>query len=463
MRVRKSVWGLASGDETLYWYGRAVAEMRRRPIVDPTSWRFQAAIHEYVRAWDPLAEDGEELPSEDEQARYWTQCQHASWYFLPWHRMYLHQFERIVAAEVKKLGGPDDWALPYWNYSAGAPSRLLPAAFRVPASADNPLYLPDRDPACNAGEPFADARDVDLGDCLDETVFEHDPASGGSSFAGAITAFSHAGAFAAHGVLERVPHGSMHGAVGGESGWMGSFHTAALDPIFWLHHANIDRVWEVWRRLERGATNENTADDRWLEGVSFGFFDVDRMPVEMRAKDVVSIEALGYAYDDTSDPLPALAAAMKKAPVPKVAPRLVGATPASTVLDARATRVVVPVQPPAAAAAPRRVFLNIENMTASSRAPSYDVYLNVPESDDPAKHPELFAGRLSMFGLMEASRASAQHAGSGLNHVLDVTRLVRRLANESGWDPSKLRVSFVPSGQFGGAPVTVGRVSLYYQ
>ena len=23
--------------------------------------------------------------------------------------------------------------------------------------------------------------------------------------------------------------------------------TAALDPIFWLHHANIDRLWEWWR------------------------------------------------------------------------------------------------------------------------------------------------------------------------------------------------------------------------
>ena len=24
-----------------------------------------------------------------------------------------------------------------------------------------------------------------------------------------------------------------------------------LDPIFWLHHANIDRLWEVWRGLPR--------------------------------------------------------------------------------------------------------------------------------------------------------------------------------------------------------------------
>ena len=27
---------------------------------------------------------------------------------------------------------------------------------------------------------------------------------------------------------------------------MGAFETAGLDPLFWLHHANIDRLWEVW-------------------------------------------------------------------------------------------------------------------------------------------------------------------------------------------------------------------------
>jgi hypothetical protein len=31
--------------------------------------------------------------------------------------------------------------------------------------------------------------------------------------------------------------------------------TAAQDPIFWLHHANIDRLWERWLQLGGGRAN----------------------------------------------------------------------------------------------------------------------------------------------------------------------------------------------------------------
>src|SRR5256885_10879756 len=56
------------------------------------------------------------LPPTSETEEMWDQCQHGTWYFLPWHRGYLAAFEAIVAKTVKELGGPADWALPYWNY-----------------------------------------------------------------------------------------------------------------------------------------------------------------------------------------------------------------------------------------------------------------------------------------------------------------------------------------------------------
>ena len=46
----------------------------------------------------------------------------------------------------------------------------------------------------------------------------------------------------------------VHVLVGGSDpnsnlpGLMSDPDTAGLDPIFWLHHANIDRLWEVWRQ-----------------------------------------------------------------------------------------------------------------------------------------------------------------------------------------------------------------------
>jgi hypothetical protein len=117
VRIQEDVTKLTRWDDTLLWYAKAVASLRAKPLTDPTSWRYQAAIHAYRRELDPLAVDGEALPSNADQSRFWGKCQHGGWYFLPWHRAYLACFEQIVRAEIVKLGGPDAWALPYWNYS----------------------------------------------------------------------------------------------------------------------------------------------------------------------------------------------------------------------------------------------------------------------------------------------------------------------------------------------------------
>ena len=44
-------------------------------------------------------------------------------------------------------------------------------------------------------------------------------------------------------VIEGNPHGHVHDMVGGD---MGEVPTAAADPIFWVHHCHIDRLWAAW-------------------------------------------------------------------------------------------------------------------------------------------------------------------------------------------------------------------------
>src|SRR4051794_7776382 len=63
VRVRKDVYKLASTDKTLEWYGKAINELKKRLIKDPTSWRYQAAIHGYDRSEDPLKKSSDVLPS----------------------------------------------------------------------------------------------------------------------------------------------------------------------------------------------------------------------------------------------------------------------------------------------------------------------------------------------------------------------------------------------------------------
>jgi hypothetical protein len=125
MRERKDVYNLPSGDDTLDWYDKAVGRMKSLPITDSLSWGYQGAVHGTVTTLTPSI------------TGFWAECQHGSAFFLPWHRMYVLHFERIVARHIEDLGGPADWALPYWNYTTSDPRTLsLPPQFCNPTRPD---------------------------------------------------------------------------------------------------------------------------------------------------------------------------------------------------------------------------------------------------------------------------------------------------------------------------------------
>jgi len=317
VRIRRSVLSLPANDPILVFYGSAIAAMKTKRISESSSWRYQAAIHDYIRADDPLAVPSD-LPLPADSTTFWSTCEHRGWFFLPWHRMYLHHFEMIVLSEVIKQGGPTDWALPYWNYSASDPNaKLLPEAFRQGSGTG--LFVPGRDPNANAGRPFMATGAFDPTDitCLGETQYEG-VAQGNPGFGGlrppAPRVKNHSGGQGS-GRVEQAPHDRVHGALNGndflpdgvtqkplnQRGFMGSFTRAPLDPIFWVHHCNIDRLWEVWSHSP-GRSNPTTSD--WLTAVSFPFRDVTGRRVDMTPSQVVDTRAapLSYIYDDISNP-----------------------------------------------------------------------------------------------------------------------------------------------------------------
>ncbi len=482
IRIRQDVWKLSNEDPwhpVLLWYARAVAAMQGRAITDPTSWRYQAAIHEHFPANDPLAVSGETLPSLSEQATFWTQCQHDSWFFFPFHRAYLLYFERIVAEAVRQLGGPADWALPYWNYSdaTNKDARRLPPAFyasTLPDGTTNPLRIYKqtlgtetdipRSPNANKGLDIATASDVDLS-CLLKPQFASSSIGGQVGFGGPRTWFNHNNGHA--GACESRPHGTMHVAVGGPKGWMSSsFTTAGLDPLFWVHHCNIDRLWEVW--LRRSA-NANPGEPGWRSILTMYFHDADGKAVGVKSEQLADTTAplLGYEYEDVSDPFPGVVT--PAAPDPGAVPEMVGATSAPIVLGASRVTVqfatTAPLGPAAKSPSPS-VHLNLENITAAEGpTESYLVYVNLPAGIGPEDRPDLEAGIIPLFGVVEASREDRGHRGDGLHYSIDVTSLLRT----AEWNPNSLQVTFVPHERpgvdragVGVKTVTVGRVSLYY-
>lgn len=102
MVTRSNVWELG-GDwaDPILWYARGVAAMKARALAEPTSWRFFAAIHGFNAArWQRLGalSASDQPPSQQLIRRFWLQCQHGSWYFLPWHRGYVLALEASTAA-----------------------------------------------------------------------------------------------------------------------------------------------------------------------------------------------------------------------------------------------------------------------------------------------------------------------------------------------------------------------------
>lgn len=460
-RTRREVRALgAVWNDTMLWYAKAVRELLKRPVTKKASWRYLAAMHDIDQAaWIRLGylTAGEALPGAAERGRYWSQCQHQTWYFLPWHRAYLHSFEDIVRDVIQSLGGPADWTLPYWNYSdtSNADAGHIPPVFLAPTMPDgsaNPLHVAAR---FGTGVPADDAELTDRIADNDFTGIDEGPADG---VGGPRTVFSPHGQ--QEGLIEAAPHDLVHGDVGGRGGLMSDPRTAALDPIFWLHHANIDRLWEVWRA--RDNRNKNPLDPEWLNGPtrlrSFALFGADEQDRPSNPKDVVSTTALGYDYDDISDPLNGatrrlmrleslasrlqsreFAERMEGPAMDKRPPaELLGSNDAEVPLGSKAvrSRVKLANRPLATFSEsfnssamradtpgePDRVFLSLENIRGKDGSGIFDVILHKP--DAPAGSSGTKAGSISLFGLENASKPDGDHAGGGLTKTLEITKAI---------------------------------------
>jgi tyrosinase len=119
---------------------------------------------------------------------------------------------------------------------------------------------------------------------------------------------------------------------------------------------------------------------------------------------------------------------------------------------------------PGAARAPDRVFLNLENVRGLSDATVFTIYIDVPPGEDPAKHPELKAGTIALFGVRKATLTDNRQAGDGLTFVLEITDLIDRLHLAGALNASQLQLLLVPRNPVPeAAQVSIGRVSIFRQ
>jgi tyrosinase len=329
-------------------YKKGIREMLNRPATDPRNWYRNAFVHVF-------------------------DCPHGNWWFLAWHRAYLGWLEQTV----REFSGDNEFALPYWDWTK---TPRVPAAifddvldpnnaafiasfdtfktqFDAPVSALWATFsqaqkdvLAHRNPPLNGLADFwtqvqqmffdrPDARgltaanpDLDPTTKVAVAIAMIRAALRTPTFAGSASGPDPAGFASAQaanhndgsrkGILESQPHDNVHGAMGGSAGlaFMVSF-LSPVDPIFFLHHGNLDRLWGVWTRRQaalKRPTLPQGADFTTWSGEQFLFFsDAMGQPVsKTNAGDYTAMRVFDYDYSPGSgeDQVPAPVAVVAAVP-----------------------------------------------------------------------------------------------------------------------------------------------------
>jgi hypothetical protein len=412
---------------------KGVQTMQSRPATDPTSWLYQANMH---GTYDTPA------------LQAWNSCQHGTYFFLSWHRMYLYYFERIL----RSASGDPKLALPFWDYTDPA-QRAIPEPFRTPAGPQNSLYVAERAPGINDGAELPDSATT-FDQAMQYTNFTS-PAGSPLSFGGPFVPRPvHFGGI--FGQLESQPHNIIHVLVGGDDGWMSDPNLAARDPIFWFHHANIDRLWSHWISLGGGRTDPT--ESGWLTQ-TFTFFDEKGQAVQMTGQQVLdTAQQLHYRYAAGSGDGPATEAVTESFPAkafqnPK--PQVVVDKPVAARLRGARTQVALAIptaEPEAVGPDQGRLALVIEGIQYGRPGVFYEVYANLPAGTEPKPKDPHYVGNLAVFGqLANGQPAHGGHAGpdksiqEDTKLAYDVTELVKRLRGQPGFK-GDLKLDFVPKG-----------------
>jgi tyrosinase len=462
-------------------YATAVDRMMKQvPSGDPRNWEFQWYTHWIPgpqRPWTAVAAKKAATiqqvyqgkpptdPSRKLAEAMWDDCEsHGSnpndptffqeIFFLPWHRYFVYYFEQIIRTTL----ADEDFTLPYWDYLSGNASDLsIPPEFRDPHS---PLFRPNRNPWVNAGERIDKQNPGSLTlDAFQETTYIKPIPNGSIGFCP---------------VLDFGLHGNVHVYVGDTTG-MGKIPTSAGDPIFWLHHCNIDRLWESWNRL-------NHSNPPWPTR-TFPFANGAGGAVTAPVGGADRVALLHYRYDTyqaipgVAEPVVAAAPFSAAAPAAQAAleaPLEVKATVAEPLtLGATTLRVALalPALPlaaagPEAAAAPavqmladRSYYLLLGGIKvqADAGAATYNVHFDLPEGVAPSTDDPTYVGTLNFFGI----EAGHDHGDTeGHRAVFNVTDAVKKL-QAAGKLSNKPTVTLVPRGEgLAQASPTIGELSL---
>jgi hypothetical protein len=391
--VRYEVHSL-QGKKAVVSMQKALVKLRLLGCDKPVSWYYQGAIHGVpLPGIDGNLSSNPLCPSFTSTSKLrstWAKCgSHnesgppSDIHFLPWHRLYIAHFEKII----RKYSADPNFALPYWDY---AKFPTLPDRFQ--ARAKGSLYEQARAPSLNKGQPIGvgalatiHEESTALNDVVDYETYNSQ--------------------------IQRGLHDFLHDYIGGtattynkvynqivSAGLMGNVPSAAFDPIFWVHHANIDRLWQQWIAENPGqnVTVEQLNSNRW----PYRFFQNNGAPVNYTMTQVINaIKAPDYIYDNQTAPATSAKAEPKRLvehaivsiPLDAVA---TSANPADVTLNLAHEKLLVVDK-----TTNERIVLKLNVAYTGKPKGRYEVYVNLPEhvATTSTAAKDYFAGAISFF------------------------------------------------------------------
>ncbi|MEM7057772.1 MAG: tyrosinase family protein [Pseudomonadota bacterium] len=390
-------------------------------------------------------------------------CPHGNWWFLAWHRGYLGYFEETC----RKLSGDASFALPYWDWTAdpevppvlfdtvldpdnsslyikdtadfekklNAPmtayweglttpqrteqyKRCFPAfetmwQDAISSFAEQPhgRFLTKANPKLDENTAEAVSIDTVLS-ALKPTIFAVEIDDKTPAFNSIITE-THQTAQTGFSLLEGQPHNKVHNNTGGSVddkgaivppyGFMTQF-LSPIDPMFFLHHGNIDRLWDVWTRKQIAIgepTGPADEDAKAFNSEPFLFyFDADENQVTSTAGEFLEIGAFDYDYEPGSGeeaiqvPVAALQAPLASSAVVSASSLSDGAVATINVPDALLKSVRAPSEE-------RRQFARITFTPPMDVAgTSFRVFISPKDvAPDLSRDSVEYAGSFEFFGL----------------------------------------------------------------
>jgi len=185
--------------------------------------------------------------------------EHRGPHFLPWHRTYLLDLEREMQSVDPSV------SLHYWRFDQPAPrvfrSNFMGATRQVPPDTSSSQVTFD------PGHPLSgwvtDGTPGILRSAKFDTQTSAAPGIPGFRLRTQAETLALGTVYSMFRKMEGSPHGAAHLSF---DGYIDSIPTAAKDPLFFMLHCNVDRLWALWqwtrRRTDPGDTEVYLGQNR---------------------------------------------------------------------------------------------------------------------------------------------------------------------------------------------------------